>query len=113
MLHHTGTLWQHLGSFILYTLFAIGMIYAAYYYARKHSGNLLGGLGEKIIPGGKMKLEVESSLSLEPRKTLYVVRAGAELFLLSPSMEGTQFLSRLESVESPVALPSSQVIGAM
>ena len=99
LLSQTGTLWQYLGSFVLYTLLAIGMIYAAYFYTRKHAGNLPGFIRRPGMP--KQKLEIESVLALEPRKNLYVVRSGHERFLLSTSMDGTQFLSRLESAEHP------------
>jgi flagellar biogenesis protein FliO len=98
---HSGSLLHYLGSFILYTLLAIGVIYAVYCYARKHSGNLF--LGVKKSANPKARLEIESVLALEARKNLYVVRSGHERFLVATSMEGTQFLSRLESADAPAA----------
>lgn len=104
---HTGMLWQYLGSFTLYTLLAIGMIYAAYWYVRKASGNGFGLLGKSVHP--KTKLEVESVLSLEPRKNLYVVRAGQERFLIATGAENTHMLSKLETdtalAMQPMAAP--------
>lgn len=100
MIQSGPTIWHYLGSFILYTLVAIGFIYAAYWYARKNSGNLLGGARKPVNP--KTKLEIESVLALEVRKNLYVVRSGNERFLIATSMEGTQFLSRLETTAMPV-----------
>lgn len=108
MLSHTGTLWQYLGSFILYTLFAIGMIYAAYWYMRKNGAGLL---AKKPTMAGR-KLEIESVLSLEARKNLYVVKSGSERFLIATSMDGTQFLSRLESTGSPAAVETPAAIPA-
>jgi hypothetical protein len=97
---HSGSLLHYLGSFILYTLLAIGVIYAVYCYARKHSGTLFLGVKKNADP--KARLEIESVLALEARKNLYVVRSGHERFLVATSMEGTQFLSRLESTGAPV-----------
>jgi hypothetical protein len=106
-MEHSGSLLHYLGSFILYTLLAIGVIYAVYCYARKHSGNLF--LGMKKASDPKARLEIESVLALEARKNLYVVRSGHERFLVATSMEGTQFLSRLESTGAPaVAEPIQQ-----
>lgn len=96
MLSHTGILWQYLGNFILYTLLAIGMIYGAYWLMHKHGGNLLN-MTKKQNPHAPTKLEIESTLALEARKNLYVVKAGHERFLLATTMEGTQFLSKLEN----------------
>jgi hypothetical protein len=97
MLSHTGTLWHYLGSFILYTLMAVGLIYGAYLYARKASVvKPFLGLGKKPESPSAPKLILESSLALEPRKTLYVVCAGNERFLIAASGESTQLLSKLE-----------------
>ena len=94
-----GTLWHYLGSFILYTLLAIGFIYVAYWYARRHSGQWLLRHGKRPAAEAP-RLEVESTLTLEARKNLYVIRSGGERFLIATSMEGTQFLSRLEPAEA-------------
>jgi hypothetical protein len=98
MLSHTGTLWHYLGSFIVYTLAAIGVIYGAYCYARKATvvGKPILGLGKKQEPTAP-PLTLESSLALEPRKTLYVVCAGNERFLVAASGESTALLSKLEN----------------
>ena len=95
---HSGTLWHYLGSFILYTLLAIGFIYAAYWAARKHSGNLIPAITKNSR--SKTRLEVESRLTLEARKNLYVIRSGHERFLVATSADGTQLLSRLETDEA-------------
>lgn len=105
MISQTGTLWHYLGSFVLYTLLAIGLIYAAYFYTRKHGAGLLPFSRRSGAGRPRNKLAIESVLPLEPRKNLYVVRVGAERFLLSTSMEGTQFLSRLESDSVEAQVP--------
>lgn len=97
MLGHTGTLWHYLGSFVGYTLFAIGLIYGAYWFLRKNPNNWLAGpaFQKKVDDKKAALLEVEASLSLEPRKSLYVVRAGQDRFLISTTMEQTQCLAKL------------------
>lgn len=97
MLNHTGALWQYLGSFVLYTLGAVALIYGAYWYARRSTGGLISGASKQSDPQVPA-LEVETTLALDPRKTLYVIRSGQERFLLAASGDDTQLLSRLESV---------------
>ncbi|WP_373532889.1 FliO/MopB family protein [Vampirovibrio sp.] len=95
MLNHTGALWHYLGSFVLYTLGAVALIYGAYWYARRSSGGFLSGAA-KNNNSQRPVLEIESILPLEPRKNLYVVRAGHERFLLAASGDDTTLLSQLE-----------------
>jgi len=45
-------------------------------------------------------LGVEEILSLTPRKSLYVVRAGNEKFLIAGDMERTTLISKLDSQDS-------------
>ena len=42
-------------------------------------------------------LSVEDSLSLSPRKTLYVIREGSERFLIAGDLERTTLISKLEN----------------
>lgn len=111
MLGHTASLWQYLGSFVGYTLFSIGLIYAAYWFLRKQPNWLTGTAFQKnttttVAP--KSLLEVEANLALEPRKTLYIVRAGHERFLISTTLEQTQCLAKLteEDEDSPAPVMS-------
>lgn len=103
--HAHNLLWHYVGSFTLYTLLAIGVIYGLFLYFRKNPATLNGlaslgtggGLqfGKTPLQSQQRKLEVETVLALEPRKTLYIVRADQERFLIATSMEGTQFLAKL------------------
>jgi len=96
-------LWHYLGSFFLYTMLSIGAIYATYVWLRKNPQgmNALMQLSQPGMPcmpkGQKKKLAIETILPLEPRKSLYIIRADHERFLVATSMEGTQFLARLEN----------------
>lgn len=102
MINHSGALWHYLGSFVLYTLGAIGLIYGIYWYARRTSGGLLSGAGKgnAQLP----TLQVESTLPLDPRRTLYVIRSGSERFLISAAGDDTSLLSRLEPIQSEESL---------
>jgi len=106
--------WQYLGAFTGYTLFAIGLIYASFFYLRRNPA-LLAMLSKNPTAffmsfaksssknSGQAKvapLAIETALPIEARKTLYIIRSGNERFLIATSAEGTQFLSKLAE-ESP------------
>lgn len=105
MLSHTGTLWQYLGSFVLYTLGAVALIYGAYWYARRSTTGFLPGAAATVPEEAEVPLVLEASLSLEPQKNLYIIRSGKERFLIAASGEATQLLSKLESVETEAEAP--------
>lgn len=107
MMNHTGALWQYLGTFVLYTLGAVGLIYGAYWYARRSSGLLSG--GSNTVDPQVPTLQVESSLPLDPRNTVYVIRSGSERFLIA-SGEETTLLSKLEPLISEVPVEEIPVV---
>ncbi len=80
----------YIASFTVYTMAIIGFLFLAFVVTKKSiaSGNL------------KSKkdrfLSIETSLDLAPRKTLHVVKAGNEKFLISADAERTNFLTKLE-----------------
>ena len=79
----------YLSNFIVYFLAMIGIIILALYVYKQFN---IGGLTTKH----SNLLSVEDSLSLSPRKTLYVVREGSERFLIAADMERTTLISKLE-----------------
>ena len=79
----------YMGHFIVYLLAMVGLIILALYVYKKFS---CGGLGIK----SNHTLRVEDTLSLSPRKTLYVIRNGRERFLIAGDAERTTLISRLE-----------------
>lgn len=101
MLSHTGTLWQYLGSFLLYTLGAVALMYGAYWYARRSIATPPPAATDEAPSA----LLLEASLPMEPQKTLHIVRVGEERFLIATTAEGMQLLSKLEP-EAPVAQES-------
>jgi hypothetical protein len=103
---------HYLMNFMLYTLGAVGLIYAAFWYIRQQVGKTqkqphnesppeaaaLESAAPPSMPlGVGTGLEIESVLPMESQQTLYVLRAGRERFLLSVSGEKTNLLSRLEN----------------
>lgn len=84
----------YLVNFAIYTMAMLGLIFFALMVYQKTTQN--GGLGLKK----SNFLKVEESVSFGPRKTLYVVRAGHERFLLASDMDKTTFISKLDNSEN-------------
>lgn len=77
----------YLLNFIVYTTAMIGVIFIALFVYKKFSFSSI----------SKSKfLNVEDSISLAPRKNLYVVRAGNERFLVASDAERTSLISKLD-----------------
>lgn len=79
----------YLSNFIVYFLAMIGIIILALYVYKQFNIGTLTNKRSNL-------LSVEDSLSLSPRKTLYVVREGSERFLIAADMERTTLISKLE-----------------
>lgn len=92
----------HLLGFVVYTLAMMGIIFLAYLTARKF-------LSPTGSTGKNNFLKVESFLSIEPRKTIYVVKAGAERFLVSSGADGCRFMTKLEKTNIPVRIESDAI----
>jgi len=98
----------YLTGFLVYMLAMLGVIFIALVVVKK----------SLAFKSGKQKagfLKLESSLSLEPRKNLYVVKAGDERFLISTGVDGCQFMSKIKSdnikdkIEIPDAYPQIKI----
>ncbi len=78
----------YITGFSVYTLAMIGVIFIALIIAKK---------ALSFTPHGNKNnfLKIEKCLNLEPRKNLYVIKAGRERFLLASSGEGCQFITKL------------------
>lgn len=82
-------------NLIFYTLAMVGVILIGFVIAKK---SLMGVYSQT----SKNKfLEIESYLALEPRKNVYVLKAGTERFLLSSSPEKIHFLTKLDNNNVP------------
>lgn len=80
----------YLIHFSVCTLAMIGVLLAGFVVAKKfvYQNNSLGCKDQF--------LSIESRLGLEPRKSLYVIKAGTERFLVSTDGERTNLLTKLE-----------------
>ena len=80
----------YLVNFTVYTMAMLGLIsFAVFVY-------------KKVMEGGLQKnntkfLSVEETMSLNPRKTLHVIRAGNERFLIAADIDKTTLISKLEN----------------
>ena len=81
----------YLTNFIVYTLAMVGVIVIALM-VFKNSTNI----GTKK---GSKYLKVHDTLSLGPRKTLYIVSAGSEKFWIAGDIDKTSLISKLNSEE--------------
>ena len=85
----------YLANFAIYTMAMIGLIFFALMVYKKFSG-----FGD-IKPSKSRMLGVEETISIAPRKTLYIVRAGSERFLIAGDVDKTTLISKLgDTVES-------------
>ncbi len=87
----------YITGFSVYTLAMIGVIFVALVVVKKCL----------TIGPHKNKnnfLKVENCLNIEPRKNLYVVKAGRERFLIASSGDNCSFMTKLEGGSFPTAI---------
>ena len=82
----------YISNFIVYFLAMIGIIILALYVYKKFSIS-------SFSTRRNNSLEIEDTLSLSPRKTLFVIRDGNERFLIAADLERTTLISKLEDRE--------------
>lgn len=81
----------YLANFMVYTFAMVGVIMLAVFIFKMFSNG-----------GGRATskyLKVHDTLSLGPRKTLYIVSAGDEKFLIAGDIDKTSLISKLNSKE--------------
>lgn len=84
----------YLANFMVYTLAMVGVIVIALLVFK--NATAVGCKNSSKI------LKVHDTLSLGPRKTLYIVSAGDEKFLIAGDVDKTSLISKLEIKESKV-----------
>lgn len=92
----------YLVNFSVYTMAMIGLIFFALMIYKKFSG-------DGILNKKSEFLSVEESISIAPRKTLYVVRAGNERFLIAGDVDKTTLISKLNEGEEKSAIRTREV----
>ncbi len=91
----------YIANFIVYTLAMVGVMGVALFAFKKFA---VGGC--KV--GGTKNLKVIDSMNLAPRKTLYIVSAGTEKFLIASDADRTTLISKLgeqQAVQPQSPLP--------
>lgn len=78
----------YLVSFSIYTMAMIGLIFLALFVFKTFSN--------KCFSKKSALLRVEDSMSLSPRKTLYVIKAEGERFLIAADVDKTVLISKLD-----------------
>lgn len=91
----------YLVNFAVYTMAMIGLIFFALMLYKKFA--LSEGFSKK-----SGFLSIEESLSVSPRKNLYVVRAGHERFLIAGDADKTTLISKLDVEKADAFQPVSQ-----
>lgn len=80
----------YLANFTVYTMAMTGLIcFAVFVYKKIMDGSLR--------TNNSKFLSVEETMSLNPRKTLHIVRAGNEKFLIASDVDRTTLISKLDS----------------
>ena len=79
----------YLVSFSIYTMAMIGVIFFALFVFKTFSN--------KCFSKKSAMLNVEDSMGLSPRKTLYVIKANNERFLIAADIDRTTLISKLDS----------------
>ncbi len=80
----------YLINFIVYTMAMVGLLFLGVMVYKK----TMTGVDTAQNPKG---LKIDNALRLSPRKTLYVVNAGCERFLIAADLDRTTFLARLDN----------------
>lgn len=88
-------MFNYIAGFSVYTLAMMGIIFIAFVVVKKCS------IARKGAKSHNNFLEIETALSLEPRKMVYVLRAGTEKILLATDADKTSFLTKLNENNIP------------
>ena len=84
----------YIANFTVYTMAMVGLICFAVFVYKKITDGTMRSSSTKF-------LSVEETMSLNPRKTLHVVRAGNEKFLIASDVDRTTLISKLEWNKTP------------
>ncbi len=85
---------SYIANFTVYTMAMLGLIFFAIFVYKKF---MEGGLSNK----NSKYLSIEETMPINPRKSLLIVRAGNERFLVASDMDRTTLLSKLDSETTP------------
>lgn len=81
----------YLVHFAVYTLAMVGALLLCFVIYKRTV------MDSKFTKNPQSNLEIENALNISPKKTLYVVKAGDEKFLIASDPECTTFLAKLDA----------------
>lgn len=84
---------SYIMNFAVYTMAMCGLIFFALFVYKKFAAG-------SFTSKNSQFLNVEDTLSIGPRKILYVIRAGREKFLVASDADKTNLISKLETSDS-------------
>lgn len=88
---------HYLINFLVYTLAMIGVIFAALFVFKTFS--------YKCFSKKSSKLNIEDSMSLSARKTLYIINAENEKFLIAADIDRTSLIAKLDTAQKKAEAP--------
>ena len=97
---------NYLISFIVYSMAMVGFLVLCVMIYKKTMPN-------NRCAKNNHELEIENALNLSQRKTLYVIKAGSEKFLIAADAERTSFLAKLgvsQTQEKTEAIVEDKVV---
>lgn len=81
---------NYVTGFAVYTMAMIGLLFFAMFVYKKFSVSSFSGKRKGF-------LQIEDAVGLSARKTLYVIKAGDERFLIVADLDRTTLISKLDS----------------
>ena len=83
----------YLINFLVYSMAMVGLLFVCLMVYKKTMTN-------NYSKKNSEELTVENAMNLSARKTLYIVKAGNEKFLIASDAERTTFLAKLNDIEN-------------
>ena len=80
----------YLINFLVHSMAMVGLLFVCLMVYKKTMVN-------NKCSKNKNELDIENALNLSPRKTIYIVKAGNEKFLIASDAERTTFLAKLDA----------------
>jgi len=86
---------HYLVNFSVYTIAMVGIIFVALFIFKYVSSG-------RAFSKKSTFLHVEESMSLSSRKTVYVIKAGGERFLVASDIDRTSLIAKLDNNSQPI-----------
>ena len=86
---------HYITGFAIYTLAMVGLLFFALFVYKKFSLASFTGKRQGF-------LKIEDALGLSARKTLYIVKAGEEKFLIAADLDRTTLIAKLDKTSNEI-----------